>query len=207
MKDKFIIESFWQGKDNCVAIVIIKAAILKYGLNNVFKVKKLKDQLIITLKNKKIIVLTASDINRINKKNKIYFSPYKDSKKKSALKTLREYVELCFAVITRYIHLYGYEGRKHTEASAIRLLTKEGLETDSIHNLLGLKRKTKSAHKLALKHLVTFKRKKAVLLYSKAHIVVVSKGYYEHYGELVKLETDKIPKLNKKPATNWFELK
>jgi hypothetical protein len=207
MNGRFIIESFWQGSANCVAIVLIKASMLKYGVNKVFKAKKVHGQLLITLKNKKILTLAQEDISRINKKNRIYYSPYKQKKKKAQLSALRKYVELSFAVIVRNIHLYGYNGRKHTEASAIRLLTKEGLETDHIHDLLGLKRKTKSAHKLSLKHLQSFQRKKSVLLYSDKHIVIVSKGYYEQSGELKEIEKDKIPILNKKPAKYWFELK
>ena len=207
MKDRFIIESFWQGSANCVSIVLIKAAALKYGVNKVYKVEKLKGQFIVTLRNKKMIVLAQEDITRINKKNRIHFSPYRQKKKKTEVLKLRKFVELSFAVIVRNIHLYGYNDRNHTESSAIRLLTKEGLETDHIQDLLGLSRKKPGLHKLALKHLSLFTRKKAVLLLSASHIVVVSKGYYEHYGELIKIEKNKIPILNKKPAKYWFELK
>ena len=119
---------------------------------------------------------------------------------------MREYVNLCFAVIVRNLQLQGYDGKEYTESEAIETLTKTGLETDRMHSLLGLSRKTRTAHKLAQSHLRLFKRKKAVLLYSDRHIVIVSGGYYDDFGKAKKLN-EEIPTLEGRKANRWFELK
>jgi hypothetical protein len=206
MTDRFIIESFWQSKANCVSIALIKAAILKYGLGKVFKQEKRNKQYLVTLKNGELLVLSAADIKRINKGNKIIFSRYKDKKKKKDLDTIKEYVSFCFAIMVRNLHLNGYHGKEYTESTAVKTLSTEGIETDHIHSLLGLYRNKPSAYKLAKKHLTDFKRKSGVLLYSDTHIVVVSNGYYEENGKVVEL-VEKIPILRGKKANSWFELK
>ena len=205
MTGKFIIESFWQKKSNCVAIVLIKAAILTYGIGRVFKIQRRGAYQVVTLKDGRILVLGDNEINKINRKNAIVFSRFKDPLKKKEINKLKEYVELCFAIIARSIQINGYDGKEFTQSEAIRLLTHDGLKIERIHSLLGLSRKTRSAHTLTIKHLKNFHQKKAVLLYSDVHIVVASGGYYESYGHAVEIRDD-IPILKRKKAKYWFEL-
>jgi hypothetical protein len=206
MTGPFIIESFWQKAANCVSIVLIKAAILRYGLNHVFKKERRSDQWLITLKDKSLITLSDMAIRRINKKNKIAFTYYKDKSNQAQVRKLRDYAELCFAVMVRYLQLYGYEGREFTESSAIQTLTREGINTDHVHLLLGLKRKTAAAHKLTVAQLPLLRRKKAILLYSDVHITLASDGYFEEFGKAVPISND-IPVLKARKAKYWFELK
>ena len=206
MTSKFIIESFWQKADNCASIVLIKAALLTYGIGKVFNVNKKNGYLLITLKDKRMLLLTDTEIRKINTTNKIIFARSHDPVKKNRLKKLRQQVELCFAVIVRNLQLNGYDGNEYTLSSAIQQLTREGMQTDHIHQLLGLRRKSRTAHKLSEKHIHLFKRKKAVLLYSDSHITIVSGGYYEDFGKAIKLGDD-IPVLKGKKAKHWFEIK
>ncbi|HEX6191226.1 MAG TPA: hypothetical protein VFZ42_02630 [Chitinophagaceae bacterium] len=206
MTNKFIIESFWQKADNCTSIVLIKAAILTYGIGKVFKVTNKSGYRLISLKDRRMLLLTNTEIRKINKANKILFSRPHDPIKKKRVKQLRQYVELCFAVIVRNLQLHGYKGKEFTLSSAIHHLTKEGMHTDHIHQLLGLRRKRSAAHSLSDNHLRLFKMKKAVLLYSDEHITIASRGYYEDFGTAVPI-ADTIPLLKGKKAKEWFELK
>ena len=206
MTDKFIIEGFWQGKDNCICIAIIKAAIIKYGFNRVFKIERKGSHFLITLKNNLLLTITDTEIKKLNRNSEIIFRRPRDEKKKLILRRLKRYVRLCFAVIVRNIQLNGYEGKEYTQTDAVQKLLLKGIKTDHIHTLLGLHRKTVHAHKLAHKHLLSFKRKKATLLYSDNHIVVASGGYYDNYGEAKKLGT-RMPSLRGRKAKFWYELK
>lgn len=189
-----------------MSIVLIKAALIKYGFNDLLKIKKKSDQFLVTLKDGTMLTLTKADINRINRKNRIRFTRYKDKKRQAHLRKLKEQVRFLFAVITRNLHLNGYDGNEYSESSAVKALTREGLKTDHIHALLGLERKTRNVHRLSPKHLKLFKQKKAVLLYSDEHIVVVSNGFYDNYGEAVEIGTE-IPVLKGKKAKSWYEFK
>jgi hypothetical protein len=204
--DHFIIESFWQSESNCAVIALIKAAMIKYGLHNLFKVQQKNDHFIITLHNGRMLILSKQEIKSLNKKNKIRFSHTTDPKKKQHIQQIRGYVHLCFAIIVRSLQLLGYDGKEFTQSAALYELTLNGMKTDHLHDLLGLKRKTRSAHELAQKHLILFKRKKAVLLYSEVHIVVVTEGYYDNYGTAVQIK-DTAPLLKGKPAKFWYELR
>ena len=68
MTDKFIIESFWQKAGNCASIALIKAAILKYGLKKVVRIRKVGKQDVITLRNKRMLVFQPGEIEKINEK-------------------------------------------------------------------------------------------------------------------------------------------
>lgn len=206
MDDRFILESFWQKEDNCTTVALIKAAIIKYGINRVFKTARKNNHLLVTLKDGKLLTLTNAEIRKLNKTNLLGFRRPRDAKQKNQLGQVKKYVRLCFAVIVRNIQLHGYEGKEYTRTEAIDELISKGMKTDHIHRLLGLQRKTSSSHQLALKHLKSFKRKKAILLYSDTHIVVASSGYYDNYGDAEKIG-EEPPVLEGRKAKSWYELK
>ena len=205
MRGKYIIESFGQKDNNCVSIVLIKAAILHYGMNRIFKKRTLHGHWIITLKNGDIHAISQKEVNRLRRMNKIHFRRSLNEKDAANLKKIRECADLCFAVMVRSVILNGYDGKQYKESEAINLLTKEGMNTHHIHHLLGLKRKTVSAHYLTVKNLQQFRKKRAVLLYSDSHIAVVSRGFFDNYGKAVELN-GKIPMLEHTKARGWFEL-
>lgn len=205
MDGKYIIESFGQKENNCVSIVLIKAAILQYGLNRIFKKRFEHGHWIVRLKNGDMHAISKKDVQRLSEKNKIHLRKSQNKTDTAQLKRISDYANLCFAVMVHTLIVRGYMGKELNETQAIKLLTRDGMNTHHIHHLLGLKRKTVSAHLLSLKNLRLFKKKKAVLLYSDSHIAVVSKGYYDNYGQAVELN-GKIPLLEKKRARGWFEL-
>jgi hypothetical protein len=206
MRSKFLIESFWQTEFNCVSVALIKAVILRYGLNRIFHYRRADDGYIITLKNKDQLAISLKDIDRLAQKCKIGFREESSRNQKRILDSIKRQVLLCFAVMVHRIQTEGYEGKKYTEQNALKLLNKRGMSTRQMHDLLGLSRKSKSADHLTRRRLALFRKKKSVLLYSSKHIVVVSKGYYDDYGEAVKLG-DSFPILEGRKASGWFELK
>jgi hypothetical protein len=206
MTGRYIIESFGQKGNNCVAIVLTKAAILQYGMNRVFRKSRVGDHWIIRLKNGDILAISLKDVSRLSKRNKLVIRKPTGKKDAVTLQKLKNYADLCFAIMVRNIVINGFNGKEITESGAITLLTKDGMNTDHIHHLLGLKRKSVKAHYLTLKNIRQFRRKKAVLLYSDSHIALVSEGFYDNYGEAAELN-GKIPVLEKKRARGWFELR
>ena len=204
MTDKFIIESFWQKAGNCASIALIKAAILKYGLKKVVRIRKVGNQDVITLRNKRMLVFQPGEIEKINEKNQVQYSKPQDETMKT-VQVIRHYVNICLAVMIRILQIDGYNGKEYNQTQAIKLLTKDGMPTNKIHMLLGLKRRTPGSQKISLKHLTLFKKKKGVLLYSDFHITVASKGFYEDFGKAVPFSKE-IPILKRRKARFWFEL-
>jgi hypothetical protein len=184
---------------------MMKAALLEFGIKSVFRKIKKNNHWIVTLRNKDVVAISISDTARLGKKSRIYFNRNIHKYAKN-VRSLKEYTSICFAIMVRRVQLNGYNGREFTESAAVQLLTKQGVDTGTLPELLGLKKKTSGARFLRNGDLRLFKKKKAVLLYSDRHIVVVSRGYYDRYGEAVKLD-DEAPMLEKKKARAWFELK
>ena len=121
------------------------------------------------------------------------------------VQVIRHYVNICLAAMIRILQIDGYNGKEYNQTQAIKLLTKDGMPTNKIHMLLGLKRRTPGSQKISLKHLTLFKKKKGVLLYSDFHITVASKGFYEDFGKAVPFSKE-IPILKRRKARFWFEL-
>jgi hypothetical protein len=205
MTGKFLIESFEQQDNNCVAVVLIKAAILQYGMNRVFKKRKFEDHYVIRLRNGTVLAIAHREIRAFARKSRIKFRRARNGAEKETLAGIRDFVHLCFAVMIKNVVLSGFNGKKYHEKEAIHLLTRQGMNTAFIHELLGLRRKTSTAHSLTLRDLRRFRRKKAVLLYSDRHIVVSTKGLYDNYGQAKSFD-ESIPLLERKPARGWFEL-
>jgi hypothetical protein len=205
--DIFIIESFWQRAANCVSIALIKAAIMQYGTRDIFHIKKLAGHLLITLRDGTKLVLEQKEIRRINTFNKISFLRPRDLKTKKIIAKLKEIVWLCFAVMIRNLQLYGYAGKEYTRSAAISLLTCQGIHTDHMHRLLGLKRRKLSVQPIPKKNaLDRFRRRRAVLILSDTHIAVASTGYYEDFGKAIPLGNTP-PVLRRRKAHSWFQLK
>lgn len=207
MTSKFIMESFWQHPDgtNCATVAIIKAAILRYGIGKIFKLERRHGYAIVTLKNGKPLIITNAELIEVNNESHIVFGKYSSPNKKKDLRELKDHVKLCFAVMVKYLKEYGYRREEYYQTEAIEHLM-GGFNTDHIHELLGLKRKSREVIDLKKRHLSSFKRKKGMVLYSYAHVVAVSQGYFDNYGDLERIQS-KIPEIGDEKAKFWYELK
>lgn len=206
MRGRFVIESFAQRENNCVLVVLVKAALLQYGISRVFRRRSFGDYLVIQLRNGHVLTIHPREISRLSRRARIRFRRARSHTDRVALQRVREFVYLCFTVMVKNITSFGFNGKTFTEAAAIRLLTKEGMNTQHIHELLGLRRKKPAAHALSLADLRRLRRKKSVLLYSDRHIVLASQGWYDNYGKAEKLGPG-IPSLERRRARGWFELR
>ena len=205
MTDKFIIESFWQKRrhGNCVAVAMIKAAIIKFRYNRVFtKVEKRREYFIITLRSKQIILLSEKEIEKYNRKNGIDFEEYKNPQKKKDCRLLEFTVRLCFAVMVKYIKEYNFLGQM-TGEKAREMVRSGGLNTDNAYKLLGLNRTP--IHDVDDETFPSLQKKRAVLLYTDYHVVVASSGYYDEDGDAYPLE-DEIVELREEEAEWWYQI-
>ena len=190
MTDKFIIESFWQNNDygNCVSVAVIKAAMIKHGYNSVFSaIEKRRNYFIITLRNEKLILLSKKEILKFNKKKAIDFENYSDQKRQQNCELLKEAVELCIAVMTKYIKEYDYRKEEYKEKEAIKAVL-NGLNTDDAYELLGIS----TTKRLRLRGRIPTKllKEKALVIYNDFHAIVASGGYYDQYGTAKALKFD-----------------
>lgn len=161
----------------------------------------------VSLPNGRCWSFTKQEIAELNTKNCIGFRRPSVNYPVQSLTRVKNFVRLCFAVMVRHLQLYGYAGKTYTEQSAIRALTKQGIDTTRFHLLLGLKRT--ASKKLTKTNLNRAKKEKAVLLYNKKHIAVMAGNYYDNFGKAapVPKQQDKLPVLFGKEATAWYTMK
>ena len=203
MKPGFLIEAFWQKKDNCVCVAFMKSLIALHGPGCGFKTRTRGRYIIVELKDGKILSFSKTELKEVNNKNQISFAGANDKSKEQKLKKLKRGVEVCFAVMVRNLQLRGFAGKELTQSEAIKLLTKEGTDTRNFHALLGARRTM--SKKITGRNFISLKKKKSALLYNKKHITVCLDGWYEDFGVAKKLE--EVPDLLGEKATGFFELK
>jgi hypothetical protein len=200
---KFIIENFWQREKygNCATVGIIKAAMMKYGCNKIFKRQQQRgDSIIITLRNGKTIHLSEDDIEEYNQDNGMDFEPAPlDAKQFKILETT---VRLCFAVMVRYLMEYGFRKEFYTKKEAIKDLLHNGFDTGKVYRFLGLSRS--KVRKVKEENFPSVQKKLAIIFYNWEHAVVASRGYYDNDGEAILLTDHKF--LRGKNAKWWYQL-
>ncbi len=204
MRSKFIIESFWQRHSNCASVAFIKAIMIRYGFRKAFRATRMGNAVVVTLKDGWSVALTSTEIRLLNRRNGILYRRYSGQRNRKAIRRIRSFTELCFAILVRSIQLRGYAGKEYTATEAIDALVHEGVETVHFHNLFGLKRT--SAVKITARNLTALKRTKGALLYNKKHIAVAGSGYFEDIGVAVPIGHE-IPELLYGKATHWYKLK
>lgn len=204
MTTKFIIESFWQKKANCVSVAFMKALLLKNGISCGLKTRKKDRYILVFLKDGKVLSFNKTELRSVNHKNQLSFARYTDERKRKLIERIKANVELCFAVQVRNLQLRGYAGKELTQSGAAKMLTHEGADTTHFHSLMGVKRR--SSKLLTAKNFKLIKKKKAVLIFNSRHITICSEGYYEEFGKAIKLG-EEIPELLGKKASHWFEVK
>ncbi len=178
---------------------------MRFGVNRVFKMEKRGGYYIITLKDAKMFLLTHKQVESITLGDNLIFSRYADVRKKKELQKLKTYVNLCFAVMVKYLEEYGFKGKKYKRNKAkSRLLN--GFNTDFIYQLLGLKMKTGKVVELNERQWPQLKKRRATLFYSDVHVLVLSKGYWDNYGTATKLN-DEVPELGGEKAAYWYEIR
>ena len=204
MTTKFIIESFWQKKSNCVSVAFMKSMLVRHGLHFGYHKKQKGKYLLVSLKDGKVLSFTNQELRLINNKNQISFARYRDRKSQQLIKKIREHVALTFAIMVRNLQVRGYAGKELTQSQAINLLTQQGADTTHFHSLVGLKRK--SSNRLTKKNFELIRHKRNVLLFNDRHITICSYGLYEDFGTARKLG-EEVPVFLGRKIDRWFEIK
>lgn len=210
----FVIEHCWQkkGYGNCAAVAVIKAAIIEYGIGNVFQLTEDHEMYRIRLRNGRVINVMKDLMPYIVKRTGIGFSKKIDEPLMPQLAILKKYVNICFAIMAGYLVKFGYYDKdedkhyKYTLKEAIKELAKTGFYADKVHLLLGLKLVKKKGGKLKRKQLANLKSHKAVILFNDYHTVVSSQGYFDRYS-IPCLIGKKKPTFEKEPMTHWLAFK
>jgi hypothetical protein len=160
--------------------------------------------MLVTLANGRAIALTPKELVQINRGNAISFRRPRDPVLKFQVQKIRNYTELCFAVLVRNMQLSGFDGNEYTQQEAINALTREGVETSQFHKLLGVERG--KTMRLSGRSVQALQHAGAALVYNDRHITVGAGGYYEEFGKAVPI-CGEIPLLQGKPAKAWYRLK
>jgi hypothetical protein len=192
-KDRFILESFWQEDGfNCSSIALIKAALLLYG-SRIFRKRTTEagESIMVWLRNGKTVELTRKRIKKISEKNRIVFEEGVTKTENARINKLEEQVNLCFAVMVAYLVTHGKE--KYTWGEARKQLADKGYYSDEVHELLGLRKRTRGKNPPLKKIDLVKPPSYPMIVYDRDHAVVAYKGYYDKYGKLKPLE--KIRKL------------
>jgi hypothetical protein len=203
MQSRFIIESFWQQKDNCACVAMIKCVLLMYGIYGGFRTRKKGKYTVVTLRDGQSWSFSSRDMDRLNKGNNMGFRRYPPGEKRKKVDKIRKFARLCFAVLVSNMQVRGYRGREYSRKQAIRALTKEGIDTSWFHMLLGLQRT--SSRKITKKNIHRCRSLKAALLFNRKHIVALSNGWYDDFGVARKLE--EIPVLLGEKANAWYTIR
>jgi hypothetical protein len=203
MDSRFIIECFWQQKNNCAYVAAIKWLLISRGITGGFRIRKKGKYTVISLPDGQSWSFTSRDLARLNRNNNLGFRRYHAGREKRTIEKVKEFTRLCFAVLVSNMQLRGYEGKEYTRERAIKALTKEGIDTSWFHLLLGLKRVP--SKKITLSGLPRIKKMKAILIYNSKHITVASAGLFDDFGKA--LPVDRVPVLLGEKATSWYTLK
>jgi hypothetical protein len=196
-------EAFWQKGHNCAFVAFVKVGLMTFGIKEAIAVEKQEDLFIIRLRNGRKWKITRQEVKELNKLNRTGFQRGKNDKQKKQLSRLKELVEIFYAVIIKHMVQRGYLGKKFSVETASAALNDEGMKTTYFHSLPGWKRTP--SHDLQEKDLAGLKKKKHILLFSERHIVAASKGYYDRYGKVIKMNNH-LPYLLKEKAGAWYSL-
>lgn len=167
-----IFESFKQGEHtNCSSIAFIKASLNVYGLDNLFEIEKVNDNVSkITLKNNASFNLKNDEIDRARSSADFVF--IKDN---CESEKITDYAILTYAVMAKYKQIIEKEA---TFDRALEDLEDGAVYTPTIYKYLGFE-KGKQIQKL--------KRQSGgeycgVVAWSTAHAVFVCEDFMDYYG-------------------------
>lgn len=182
-----IIKAFWQqGANNCASIALIKASIGTFGLYKVFSVEDSGEKYSVTLKNGTAITFTKRDLEQSILVGS--FQPSKDRtpEKQEVYKLIREYAQLCFAVM---VAKYNLDNKLNSFDLALNKLS-NGANARFVSQYLGLENYCSEAFRgdaqlpnmIAWQHMPWLK-----------HVVYMSENKYDYYGSVLN-NIAKFPK-------------
>jgi hypothetical protein len=199
LSDSILLSSFYQGSaNNCASVALIKAAMLKYGYKNIYKLNIQNNGYQIKFRDSTL--LTVTEAERAMAAN---YSDFDTSGRTSTLGTERDsvlfYLYMSYACIAKYIQNYGYylceeQGNYHeppvgTFLGALQFITDQSFCTDNCFRYLGLKIKDNEVKDFTSQSDISAP---GIILYSHAHAVVCFDNQIDCHGEWIPASTYKI---------------
>ena len=200
--DSLRLQAFYQGSTgNCVSVALIKAAIDRYGLGQVFDTTGTGSSVNIKLRNGQALTLTG--IERRQAAAAAMFVRNDMSKPKpegsdlpiAEATPIIQYANLCYAVMAKYIETYGEYGclnpgnttvsLTHVANFSAALATlANGICADNVYRHLGLA--AENPNHVDFDPLIDFRKKTGVLVYNDKHAVALWRKYFDYHGDWIQ---------------------
>lgn len=201
VSDYAVMSSFSQGSaNNCASVALIKAAMYRYGYENIFRYEREGDLYKVVLKDGTKLSITGDELSLAKR-----YADFDTSGSRLLSDVEREqllhYAYLAYACIAKNIALNGYWGcvddrgnsnhynRMKHYSRALHFITRTSFCTDNCHRLLGLKiRDNKILDYTGAQVLAD----KGIILYSWGHAVAVYDNKLDCHGEWLPVTADKV---------------
>ena len=193
--DEMRMQAFAQGKaNNCISVALIKAAIQRYGVGQVFDTLRTDGQMRVTLRDHTALTLTDAERRQAADWAK-FKQPDGVTIPATERAALVSYANFCYAVMAKYLEtqkLYGCtdEATNRIDSSAalgsyraaLKRLTNRSICSDNAYRHLGLLATdaTAGGHEYDPKR--DFSTQKAVVAYNDNHAVFVLGTQYDDHG-------------------------
>jgi len=164
-----------EGPGNCASVAMIKAAIDRYGVGNVFM--RIRDEAsrtyFVRLYSGVALTLTYDEIEKAAKEAGFIESKYPE------MQTVKLYADTCFAVMAKHLQMVEAlhdDGVKYDQfEDAIKDLN-NGYSSTNVSALLGL-------NTTVVKKKSEMRQKSGVVIYNKSHAAYASYGQYDEASD------------------------
>ena len=191
-----VMDLFYQGRaNNCASIALIKAAMFRYGYNEMFTVEKDNEKYKIVLRDGTKLTVTEDELvlaKRVARFEINNESPLTQPQREDVM----FHAYLAYAAIAKFIEENGYWGCENEDGSslhltrirryedALRFITKTSYCTDNAHRLLGLKIIGNRVSRFEPDNKLI---EPGIILYSSGHAVAVHESKIDCRGDWVLL--------------------
>jgi len=194
-----IAQTFYQdAANNCASVALIKAAMLKYGFNNVLSVSKKDNEYKVKYRNGEKLTLTEDERLLAIDYAKFWINDSVNYDKKDSVIF---YAYLYYACIAKYIEKNGWWDCEYENGEtykfrpikdykrSLNFISRTSYCTDNCHRLLGLSIKTNRVQYFNSESKLSVV---GVVLYSSRHAVAVFNNQLDCFGDWENATTNRI---------------
>lgn len=209
LNDFNVLSSFCQGSaNNCASVALIKAAMAKYGYNNIFTVQKSEGKFKIILRDGTKLTVTESE-NKLATEYSHFDTTGSYEKLGTDKDSVLFYAYLTYACIAKNIEENGYWScsnnfgdKKHLRRikgfeNSLLFITRTSYCTDNCHLILGLKIKSDKIYDYTGQPELN---DVGTILYSWGHAVATYKNQLDCHGDWPPVSANRVCYNNFK----WF---
>ena len=217
-KDNKIFTAFFQGKDetaagagNCASIAIIKAAIYTFGDQIFQEWSQQENRYNIILKNGDQVTFTQEEFDYAKEEASFILGEAENEADNQLFVEMRELAYLSFTAICKMVQIHGdYSSRlkqfiiPEDFKTAVEIIN-DGTDTPDVYELLGLEDHVTPIYRWKIK-----KRTKSdtgMVIWTKGHAMFAAKGYFDLYGNRIKIRNRVMRILPGNVISGMFKLK